>query len=158
MSADLIPRTILLVCLGNICRSPTMEAVLRYKASAAGLDLHVDSAGTADYHDGSPPDPRSIGHAARRSYDLAHLRARKVKASDFSEFDLILAADESNVANLMRICPKAYRHKIRLFLGNGPLPDPYYGAAPDFEHVLDLVEQRAEELLNGWTTRNGESA
>lgn len=136
-----------------------MEAVLRYKAAAAGLVLHFDSAGTADYHDGSPPDPRAIEHAARRSYALAHLRARKVKATDFSEFDLILAADESNVANLMRICPKAYRHKIRLFLGtNSTVPDPYYGDAADFEHVLDLVEQRAAELLSEWTLRNGAPA
>jgi protein-tyrosine phosphatase len=138
------------VCLGNICRSPTMEAVLRRKAGELGVALEVDSAGTAGYHVGSPPDPRAIRHGEQRAYALASLRARKVRRADFEEFDLILAADESNLARLREHCPEEYRHKLRLFLGDRELPDPYYGEAADFERVLDLVEERVEELLGEW--------
>ncbi|MEK0444731.1 MAG: hypothetical protein RLZZ399_52 [Verrucomicrobiota bacterium] len=152
MNPPAAPQKVLSVCLGNICRSPTVEAVLRAKASEAGLPLTVDSAGTAGYHVGSAPDHRSIRHARARCYELAHLRARKVQLSDFEQFDLILAADESNLSDLRRICPQQYTHKLALFLENQPLPDPYHGDEHDFEHVLDLVERRAEALIRHWVS------
>lgn len=145
------PRKILFVCLGNICRSPTAEAVLRERAARAGLDLEIDSAGTADYHIGSAPDSRSIQHAARRGYSLENLRARQIHPGDFLKFDLILAADESNLRQLQRQCPQQHGHKLQLFLGNRALPDPYHGGAAGFEKVLDLVEVRCAELLAVWS-------
>jgi protein-tyrosine phosphatase len=144
------PKSILAVCLGNICRSPTMEAVLRSKAARVGLALEVDSAGTAGYHVGSPPDHRAVRHGAQRRYDLTGLRARTVCAQDFERFDLILAADGANLRDLRKICPSQHLHKLHLFLGNDPLPDPYHGDSSDFDHVLDLVEERVETLLRVW--------
>jgi protein-tyrosine phosphatase len=148
------PRRVLLVCLGNICRSPTMEAVLRAQAKRAGLDMHFDSAGTENYHHGEPPDPRSIEHARRRGYELATLRARQVCAQDFSDFDLILAADEANLATLRAWCPAARHDRLELFLGNRALPDPYYGESDGFEKVLNLTEKRAESLILAWRSGN----
>ncbi len=145
------PRRILLVCLGNICRSPTAEEVLRAHARRQGLDLLLDSAGTADYHVGAAPDPRSVHHARLRGYDLGGLRARQVSPEDFAAFDLVLAADEQNLALLRRLCPPEHRPKLALFLGDEGLPDPYYGDATDFEKVLDLVEKRAAELVAAWS-------
>jgi protein-tyrosine phosphatase len=136
--------------MGNICRSPTAEEVLRVHARRQGLDLHLDSAGTENYHVGDPPDPRSIHHARLRGYELGGLRARQVAAADFAAFDLVLAADEQNLAVLRRRCPPEHHPKLALFLGDRALPDPYYGEATDFEKVLDLVEKRAVELLAAW--------
>ncbi len=146
-----IPNTVLIVCMGNICRSPTAEAVLRSSIAKAGLAIEVDSAGTENYHIGRAPDPRSIAHAQRRGYELGGLRARQVTAEDFLRFDLILAADEMNLSVLKRLCPTAYRHKLALFLGNKALPDPYYGESNGFEEVLDLVEQRCAALVRSWS-------
>jgi len=137
--------------MGNICRSPTAEEVLRVQGRRAGLELLLDSAGTEGYHVGDPPDPRSIRHAARRGYDLTGLRARQVAAADFATFDLLLAADEQNLAVLRRRCPPEHHGKLALFLGDAALPDPYYGEATDFEKVLDLVEKRAAELVSAWS-------
>ncbi|NBX33855.1 low molecular weight phosphotyrosine protein phosphatase [bacterium] len=137
--------------MGNICRSPTAEEVLRVHGRRAGLELQFDSAGTEGYHVGDPPDGRSIRHAARRGYDLTGLRARQVVAADFAEFDLVLAADEQNLSVLRRRCPPEHHGKLALFLGDAPLPDPYYGEATDFEKVLDLVEKRAVELIAAWS-------
>jgi protein-tyrosine phosphatase len=145
------PQKVLIVCLGNICRSPTAEAVLRAHAGRAGLHLEIDSAGTADYHIGNPPDKRSIQHALNRGYAMANLRARRVKKEDFERFDLILAADKSNLADLRRQCPPQHSHKLHLFLGERDIPDPYHGEAPGFESVLDLVEGRCSELIALWT-------
>ena len=139
-----------MVCMGNICRSPTAEAVLRHHAQARGIDVEVDSAGTEGYHIGEPPDPRSIQHAQRRGYDLSGLRARQVCPDDFRDFDLLLAADLLNLGVLRDRCPPAYHHKLALFLGDRALPDPYYGQASDFEKVLDLVEKRAISLVSEW--------
>ncbi|MEY3583032.1 MAG: hypothetical protein RJA48_115 [Verrucomicrobiota bacterium] len=136
--------------MGNICRSPTAEEVLRVHAQRAGLELHLDSAGTEDYHRGDPPDARSVLHAQRRGYDLSGLRARQVCSDDFRDFDLLLAADVLNLGVLRDRCPPAYHHKLALFLGDRALPDPYYGQASDFEKVLDLVEKRAVSLLSEW--------
>jgi protein-tyrosine phosphatase len=145
------PRRVLLVCMGNICRSPTAEEVLRVHAGRAGLKLILDSAGTENYHIGEPPDERSVRHAARRGYDLSRLRARQVHADDFRDFDLILAADTLNLGVLRARCPREHHGKLALFLGDRALPDPYYGTATDFEEVLDLVEKRAISLIASWS-------
>ena len=146
---------ILFVCLGNICRSPTAEAVVRALAAreAPELGLEVDSAGTAGYHVGEPPDPRMRAAAARRGDDLETLRARIVEPGDFERFDLILAMDRENLAVLHRRVPEQARERVRLFLEFSPqrepeeVPDPYYGGPNGFEEVLDLVEATARELL-----------
>ena len=146
---------ILFVCLGNICRSPTAEAVLRGVArrDAPELAMTVDSAGTANYHPGAPPDRRSQVAARSRGYDLSGLRARQVREEDFAMFDLILAMDRSNLQELMEAAPGAARGKIRLFLDYAPeqplrdVPDPYYGGPRGFEEVLDLIEAAATGLL-----------
>ena len=148
------PRRVLLVCMGNICRSPTAEAVLRVKARQASLNIEFDSAGTENYHVGDAPDPRSVRHARERGYDLSTLRARQVLASDFQEFDLILAADEINLRELRRRCPQEEHHRLALFLGDVALPDPYYGESDDFEKVLDLVEKQAVLLVSRWARPN----
>jgi protein-tyrosine phosphatase len=146
---------VLLVCLGNICRSPTAEGVLRHLArtEAPELTLTIDSAGTGDWHRGAPPDRRSCAHAARRGYDLTHLRARQVVIGDFERFDLILAMDEENLRDLRTLAPQGARAQLALFLDYAPgqegrpVPDPYYGGEPDFERVLDLAEVAARGLL-----------
>jgi protein-tyrosine phosphatase len=146
---------ILFVCLGNICRSPSAEAVMRAIAAreAPELTIEVDSAGTAGYHIGAPPDARSQEAARRRGYDMSPLRARVVEPADFERFDLILAMDEHNLATLRQRAPAAYRERVRLFLEFAPeagmdeVPDPYYGGPTGFEHVLDLVEDAARGLI-----------
>lgn len=148
------PRRVLLVCMGNICRSPTAEGVLRQLAKRDGVAIEFDSAGTENYHIGNPPDPRTIRHAESRGYDLSPLRARQVEASDFTRFDIIMAADEINLRALRPQCPAEHQHKLVLFLGTEALPDPYYGEAEDFEKVLDLVEMRTKYLLKSWKPSN----
>ena len=146
---------ILFVCLGNICRSPTAEAVFRAVAArdAPDLSIEVDSAGTAGYHIGEPPDPRTRQAAHRRGYDLSPLRARIVEPSDFEQFDLILAMDRENLSVLHHRAPAHARERVRLFLEFAPgatvseVPDPYYGGPNGFEEVLDLVEQASQGLL-----------
>jgi protein-tyrosine phosphatase len=146
---------ILFVCLGNICRSPTAEAVLRAIAAREARELFVetDSAGTAGYHIGEPPDERSQAAARRRGYDLSALRARIVGPQDFEQFDLLLAMDRDNLAVLRSRAPVACRDRVRLFLdfapeqGTAEVPDPYYGGANGFEEVLDLIEAAARGLL-----------
>jgi protein-tyrosine phosphatase len=150
---------VLMVCLGNICRSPTAEAVLRAKLQAAGLAerVVVDSAGTGDWHIGSPPDPRSQRHAAQRGYDLSALRGRQVAEADFHHFDLILAMDEDNLADLQRLAPEsASRAKLRLF-SDIEVPDPYSGGPASFEHVLDLVESASDAWVKNLADRLGTS-
>ena len=144
------PRRVLLVCMGNICRSPTAEEVLRVNTRQAGLSIEFDSAGTENYHIGDAPDPRSVRHARDHGYDLSALRARQVHAADFHEFDLILAADELNLRELRRRCPPGQHHRLALFLGDSALPDPYYGESDDFEKVLDLVEKQALRFVSAW--------
>jgi len=146
---------ILFVCLGNICRSPTAEGVLRTLAAreAPELDLVVDSAGTAGYHIGEPPDPRTQQAAARRGYELGMLRARVIEPADFERFDLILAMDRENLKVLRRRAPPQAHERLRLLLEFAPdatpadVPDPYYGGPNGFEEVLDLVEVAARGLL-----------
>ncbi len=146
---------VLMVCLGNICRSPSAEAMLRMRAREAGLGgvLEVDSAGTADYHVGAPPDRRAVVHGERRGLALKHLRGRQVKAADFDRFDYIFAMDEDNLADLRRIRPAASTARLGLFLACDPgaiereVPDPYNGGAAEFEHVLDLVDAASAAFL-----------
>ncbi len=144
-----------MVCLGNICRSPTATAVLRTLAAREQLPvrLQVEGAGTADYHVGAPPDQRSIEHGLRRGYDLRGLRARQVTIRDFDDFDLILSVDAPNLQILQRRAPASNRAKLGLLLDQArgqslrEVPDPYYGGARDFEQVLDLCELAARGLI-----------
>ncbi|WP_328803241.1 low molecular weight protein-tyrosine-phosphatase [Oceanomicrobium pacificus] len=144
--------SVLCVCLGNICRSPTAEAVLRTRAEEAGLALEVDSAGTGGWHVGHPPDRRAQAAAAARGYDLSRQRARQVVQGD-GRFDLILAMDDQNAADLRRLLPPEAHDRIALFLDGAPetagrsVPDPYYDDR--FDHVLDLIEAAAD----GWVAR-----
>jgi protein-tyrosine phosphatase len=146
---------VLMVCMGNICRSPTAEEVLRTLAlrEAPHLDLVVDSAGTHDYHVGDPPDRRTIAAARARGYDLSMLRARQLQAGDFQRFDYVLVADSQNLAEASRIVPAEPHARLQRLLDYAPgqplrdLPDPYYGGPRDFEVVLDLCEQAARGLL-----------
>lgn len=146
---------ILFVCTGNICRSPTADAVLRERVSALGLDWEIDSAGTHGYHVGNPPDPRSIRVAGSKGVDMTELRARKVTASDFETYDLIFAMDRGHYDILMRQCPPAYRGRVRLFLEESGLssdagfdvPDPYYGALEGFESVYTLIARGVEAIV-----------
>ena len=146
-------RRILFFCMGNICRSPTAEGVMRAKLKAAGLDVEVDSAGTHGYHVGAPPDERSQEHAGKRGYDLSTLRARQLTAEDFARFDLVLAMDADNLANAKALCPPAQSHRLKLLLDYAPhagkrhVPDPYYGGEAGFEEVLDLVEAACDGLI-----------
>jgi len=150
--------SILFVCTGNICRSPTAEGVMLHKAAARGLGpvLRIDSAGTHGYHEDQPPDRRSQAHAARRGYDLSALRARPVLKSDFTEFDYILAMDHDNMAFLTAMCPPAQRAKLEMLMRYAPqhdadiVPDPYYGGAAGFEHVLNYIEDACDGLLTGF--------
>ena len=146
---------ILFVCMGNICRSPTAEGVFKQLVNGEGLagSIESDSAGTHDYHIGSPPDSRSQAAAAQRGYDLSPLRARQITVQDFADFDYVLAMDEANRIALRKLCPTQYRERIKLLLDFSPeavrreVPDPYYGGAKGFEDVLDLVESAARGLL-----------
>ncbi len=155
---------ILFVCLGNICRSPTAEGVFRAMAARElpEVALTVDSAGTAGYHVGEPPDGRTCEAALRRGYDLSGLRARVVEPRDFEVFDLILVMDRQNLETLRRRAPAAARARLRLLLEFAPqsglqeVPDPYYGGVNGFEQVLDLVEAAALGLCAA--VRRGEWA
>jgi protein-tyrosine phosphatase len=138
--------------MGNICRSPTGEAVLRAKALKQGIAVEVDSAGTIGFHQSNPPDPRSVAVANNRGYSFKGIRSRKVVIADFTDFDYILAADKANLADLKDICPAHYQHKLSLFLSHGDsgqveIPDPYYGGDNGFELVLDLIEHSSDIIL-----------
>jgi protein-tyrosine phosphatase len=150
------PYRLLFVCMGNICRSPTAHGVMHSKIERLGWSgrIAVDSAGTHDYHPGSPPDPRSQQHAALRGYDLSPLRARQIVDGDFAAHDLILAMDAANLALLRSNCPPQHLGKLRRMtefcqtLVSQEVPDPYYGGSQGFEHVLDLVEDACDGLLH----------
>jgi protein-tyrosine phosphatase len=146
-------RSILFVCMGNICRSPSAEAVFVHKAKAHGLSLKIDSAGTVGAHAKEKPDHRAQKVGVERGYSFDGLKARKVTVADFNDFDLILAMDNDNVKNLKAIAPPALQYKISLFLNfaknheETEVPDPYYGGANGFRFVLDLVEDASDGLL-----------
>ncbi|MFM8576978.1 MAG: low molecular weight protein-tyrosine-phosphatase [Limnohabitans sp.] len=143
------------VCMGNICRSPTADGVMRHQVAARHWQhwIEVDSAGTHAYHVGEAPDARSQQHARQRGYDLSMLRARQLVAEVFERSDLVLVMDWDNLALAEELCPPAQRHKLRrltefcLRHDSPVVPDPYHGGAQGFEHVLDLVEDACEGLL-----------
>ncbi|MBQ4833885.1 low molecular weight phosphotyrosine protein phosphatase [Pseudoalteromonas sp. MMG010] len=145
-------KKILIVCLGNICRSPTAEAVLKARANILGVAIVVDSAGTIGYHEGNQPDSRSMAAGEKRGYSFKGITSRKVCSHDFDEFDLILAADEQNFADLKTLCSSHFHYKLALFLQYGEqtqsaIPDPYYGGSDGFEKVLDLIEAASDKIL-----------
>ncbi|MBV2129909.1 low molecular weight protein-tyrosine-phosphatase [Arsukibacterium indicum] len=148
-------KKILVVCLGNICRSPTAHAILRHKAQLKSLDIEIDSAGTSASHKGEPPDSRSIKAGSARGYHFNDLYSRPVFDHDFANFDLILAMDNDNLAELNRRCPAEFAHKVKLFLSFHPeyptiseVPDPYYSGSKGFELVLDLIERACDNLVS----------
>jgi len=154
--------SVLFVCMGNICRSPTAEAVFRQYVENAGLAeaIQMDSAGTHDYHIGDPPDVRTRSAAQQRGYDMSGLRGRQVESDDFHRFDYVLAMDKANLAILRDIAPLG-KTSAQLFLDYAQhhqereVPDPYYGGADGFERVLDMVEDGAQGLLQHIRQRAG---
>lgn len=147
--------SVLFVCLGNICRSPTAHGVFQELVNERQLQsrIEVDSAGTGAWHVGEAPDQRASAAALARGYDLSSLRARAVTPADFSLFDYILAMDQQNLANLQAMMPPGYAGRLGLFLDYHPhpllveVPDPYYGGEAGFDQVLDLVEEASSGLL-----------
>ena len=147
--------SVLFVCMGNICRSPTAQGVFRKMLDDLELADQVvtDSAGTHAYHVGNPPDQRAQETAERRGIDLSDLRARQVNETDFIEFDYILAMDRENYEALSYLCPEGMENRLRLFMefagdmGVNEVPDPYYGGPRGFEQVFDLVDAAARGLL-----------
>lgn len=147
---------VLFVCMGNICRSPTAEGVMRHVLRQNKLDglVEVDSAGTHGYHVGEAPDARTQRAAASRGYDLSDMRARKVAPQDLDYFDLILAMDHNNIGVLKRICPPEKYDRLGLFMSysknfdDDEVPDPYYGLGHGFDMVLDMVEDAAQGLVD----------
>jgi protein-tyrosine phosphatase len=144
---------ILVFCMGNICRSPVIEAVARKQFIATGLKLEIASAGTENYHVGDRADPRAIASARAAGYDLSSHRARQLDAADFSRFDWLLAMDRANLRAAQRTCPRDGAGKLDLFLrfaglaDAGEVPDPYYGGAADFQRVVELAEAGAQGLI-----------
>lgn len=145
---------VLFVCLGNICRSPTAEGVFRHRVRETGLEerIHIDSAGTGDWHVGKAPDSRTCRAARLRGYDLSGLRARQFQREDFERFDLVLAMDRSNLRHIQAVRPATARAELDLFLRRydmalDEVPDPYYGGEDGFEQVLDLIERASDALL-----------
>jgi len=147
---------VLFVCLGNICRSPTAEGVFRSVVEQAGLSdqILVDSAGTGNWHIGSPPDRRAIDTAALRNIDLSILKARQVSKEDIAVFDYIIAMDNQNLLDLRSIADAEHHHKLNLFLTFADryteleVPDPYYGGNQGFSHVIDMIEAASNGLLH----------
>lgn len=146
---------VLFVCMGNLCRSPTAQAVFTHYVAAAKLNpwLVAESAGTHVGLAGDPPDERAKRAAAKRGYDLSRHRTRVVRRADFERFDYVLAADENNLASLLRLCPQEYAARLKLLMAFGTpgaalsIPDPYFGNLQGFERVLDMVEDAAQGLL-----------
>ena len=153
---------VLMICLGNICRSPTAQGVLSSLIINKNLEstITVDSAGTGSWHIGKTPDARSTLAASARGYDISKLTARRIEEADFAEFDYLLAMDKSNLCDLNRLCPEKYTHKLELLLnfessGRISVPDPYYGGSSGFEVVLDLIEDACKGYLDYIISKHG---
>lgn len=151
---------ILMVCLGNICRSPMAEGVMRRKIEERKLAYQVDSAGTANYHVGESPDKRAIQKMKTYKTDISTLRGRQFTREDFDSFDLILAMDDSNYSNILKLARNdADRKKVAMILNyispnsNMPVPDPYYGGDEGFERVYKLLDEACDAVLNHHTTK-----
>lgn len=149
------PKKILLVCLGNICRSPMAEGILRAKAMERRLPITTDSAGTSDYHVGDAPDPRATAAMQRHGIDISDLRGRQFRADDFRRFDRLYAMDADNLRNMLRLAPDAeLARKARLIMDHAPelpersVPDPYYGGDESFEHVYAMLDTAFDHLLD----------
>ena len=153
--------SVLFVCLGNICRSPLAEAAFRRAAEAAGLDVHVDSAGTADYHVGQPPDPRSVDQARKRGIDISHYRGRQLAEEDFHRFDFILGMDRSNMQDIAARDPGDGKARTAMLLDLVPgqegreVGDPYYGGADGFKVTWSEVDAGAQALVAVLVAENG---
>jgi len=148
-------RRILFVCLGNICRSPLGEGILRQRATERGLShlVETESAGTGGWHQGDPPDHRSIAVAKGHGIDISTQSARQLRLEDFTAFDLIFAMDRDNLRNLVRLAPHDSSADIHLFMDfvSGTMrdvPDPYYGTPADFEHVFAMLDEGCGNLLD----------
>ncbi len=148
--------SVLFICMGNICRSPTAHGVFRALVEREGLSdsIVTDSAGTIAYHVGEPPDRRARETAVKRGIDLSDLRARKAISEDFERFDYLMAMDRDNYRDLMTICPSGYEDRLHLFMDFAPqrpekeVPDPYYGGVAGFDRVFDMVEEASRGLLD----------
>ena len=148
-------KSVLMVCTGNICRSPTAHGVMQQLVNDFGLKLKVESCGTSAVHAGQLPDGRAMIHAAQRGYDLSHIRASQIVESDFVNYDLILCMDKNHAHTLRREYPKPNKKHVKLFTEifddarhNIDVPDPYYGETEDFEYALDLIEEGCKKWLN----------
>jgi protein-tyrosine phosphatase len=147
--------SVLFVCLGNICRSPLAEAAFRAEAERLGLDVHIDSAGTGDWHSGHPPDPRAVAAAQRNGIDISHLRARQVRPEDFDRFDHIIALDRQNLRDLRRLQPPGSKARLSLLLDHvegregQAVADPYHGDAGHFDTAWSDVAAGAKALARG---------
>jgi protein-tyrosine phosphatase len=145
--------SVLFVCLGNICRSPLAEGLMRHLAAQAGYDLHVDSAGTGDWHAGSPPDERAVAAAQRGGFDISQQRARQITIADFGTFTHIIVMDTANLQAVQNLCPAgaAAQPKLLLDYAKGQtgksVPDPYYGNKRDFDETVRLVKMGCEGLM-----------
>lgn len=154
MNSTIYDLRILMVCLGNICRSPIADGLLRRKVSENDLNVFVDSAGTANYHIGSPPDKRMIETAKSRGTDIQGLRARQFSKYDFRNFDVIYVMDESNLSNVNSLTTNtSEQQKVKLILEelypnqSMPVPDPYYGSMKDFMNVYDLLDEATDVII-----------
>jgi protein-tyrosine phosphatase len=161
MSTSRLPvSSILTLCLGNICRSPMAEGLLRARFAEAGLDIRVDSAGTGGWHVGKPPDPRTIAAARRNGIDIAALRARRLSPEDFHRFDLILAMDADNHATALAMRPPDGAADVHLFLdyatgSRGDVPDPYYGGDDGFQAMFEMIDAAAAGLVQRLQAASG---
>lgn len=146
------PRSVLALCLGNICRSPIAEGLLRFHLNQVGLDVEVDSAGTSGYHVGEAPDTRSVEVMRTFGHDISRQRSRQLTVEDFEQFDLILAMDKSNLRQARKLAPdKHAASRVYLLLDQeAEVPDPYYGGSRGFENVYQLINQASEQWVKSW--------